>query len=119
MYELMVEDIFDAAHQLRGYEGKCENLHGHTFRVQVFLQGEGLDNAGMLSDFKVIKENLSKVLDDFDHKNLNDLPDFKKINPTSENIARIIFNRLKPQLKVAKVSVWESPSSQASYSEGS
>jgi len=117
MYELMVEDTFDAAHQLRGYEGKCENLHGHTFKVQVFLKGNKLDKVGMLDDFRTIKEHLSEALKDFDHQNLNDLPPFKEENPTSENIARVIFERLKPKLKLSRVVVWESPTSKASYSE--
>ena len=117
MYELMVEDIFDAAHQIRGYEGKCENIHGHTFRVQVFLSGEKLDKTGMVTDFKDIKESLKKVLEEFDHTNLNDLPDFKKENPTSENIAHVIFNKMRTDLKVSKVTVWESGTSYATYSE--
>jgi len=117
MYELMVEDTFDAAHQLRGYKGKCESLHGHTFRVQVFLKGDKLDKIGMLEDFKKIKDDLNNIVKDFDHKNLNDLSDFKNQNPTSENIAKVIFQKMITKLKISKVTVGESGTSYASYYE--
>ncbi len=90
MFELTVEDSFDAAHALRGYDGPCENLHGHTWKVQVFLKGEKLNKLGLLEDFKNIKKRLQTVLAEFDHKNLNDLALFQKLNPSSENLARII-----------------------------
>jgi len=111
-YELMVEDTFSAAHQLRGYKGKCENLHGHTFKVQVFISGTKLDQTGMLKDFTEIKAELKKVLEEFDHHNLNELPLFAKQNPTAENLAREIYNRIK----ASKVIVWESDKACASYS---
>ena len=114
-YELMVEDSFSAAHQLIGYEGKCENLHGHTFKVQVFVSGAKLDKIGMLIDFKMIKAELKKVIDEFDHTNLNDLPLFAEQNPTAENLAREICDRLK-SLKPSKIVVWESDKACASYS---
>jgi len=116
MYELMIEDTFDAAHALRGYEGPCENLHGHTWKVQVFLKGEKLNKLGILQDFKNLKKTLKTVLGRFDHANLNDLTIFKKENPTSENLARIIFDEMKKKTKeVSKVTVWESATSNASY----
>ncbi|OGC03885.1 6-carboxytetrahydropterin synthase QueD [candidate division WOR-1 bacterium RIFOXYA12_FULL_43_27] len=108
----MVEDTFSAAHQLRGYKGKCENLHGHTFKVQVFISGTKLDQTGMLKDFTEIKAELKKVLEEFDHHNLNELPLFAKQNPTAENLAREIYNRIK----ASKVIVWESDKACASYS---
>lgn len=111
----MVEDSFSAAHQLRGYEGKCENLHGHTFKVQVYLSGDKLDKIGMLVDFKKIKAELKKVLDKFDHTNLNDLIEFKEKNPTAENIAREVYNKIS-ELKPLKVTVWESEKACATYS---
>lgn len=114
-YELMVEDTFSAAHQLKDYKGKCENLHGHTFRVQVFISGKKLDKIGMLSDFTEIKAELKKVLEEFDHKNLNDLLLFSKQNPTAENIAREIFGKLK-NLSPSKVTVWESERASAAFS---
>ncbi len=110
----MVEDTFSAAHQLRGYEGKCENLHGHTFKVQVFLTGDKLDKIGMLVDFKKIKAELKKVLDKFDHTNLNELAEFKEKNPTAENLARVIYEKIS-SLNPSKVTVFESEKASASF----
>lgn len=116
MFELMVEESFDAAHALRGYEGPCENLHGHTWRVQVFLAGKKLNKIGLLEDFKIVRKELHSVLKEFDHKLLNDLKPFALKNPTSENIAEIVFKKLKKRLKaVFKVTVWESPTAHASF----
>jgi 6-pyruvoyltetrahydropterin/6-carboxytetrahydropterin synthase len=118
MYELMVEDSFDAAHALRGYEGPCENLHGHTWKVQVFIKGDKLNKVGLLVDFKEIKNKLKEVLAEFDHKYLNDLEPFKTENPSSENMARIIFQKLKKKIKsISKIIVWESTTSSAAYWE--
>lgn len=118
MYELKVKDSFSAAHALKGYEGPCENLHGHTFKVEITLQGEKLDNLGMLIDFKEIKNILKKTLDKFDHKNLCDLEYFKEKNPSAENLAKTIYALIKPQIKLLiKVKVWESDSASASYFE--
>ena len=114
----MVEDTFAAAHQLVGYQGPCENLHGHTFRVQVFLIGEELKKEGFLVDFKQIKTELREIIKEFDHHNLNELEVFKKQNPTSENIARTVYERMKKKLPVSKVTIWESPTSAATYYEG-
>ncbi|MFA6431014.1 MAG: 6-carboxytetrahydropterin synthase QueD [Candidatus Margulisiibacteriota bacterium] len=116
MYELMAEETFDAAHALRGYKGSCENLHGHTFRAQLFLSGDKLNAIGLLVDFREIKAKLKKVIDRFDHKNLNDLEEFKNENPSSENIARIIFEKIKAEIpQLVKTTVWESPGTCASY----
>ncbi|MFC1568243.1 6-carboxytetrahydropterin synthase QueD [Candidatus Margulisiibacteriota bacterium] len=118
MYELMVEDSFDAAHALRGYEGPCENLHGHTWKVQVFLQGAKLNKIGLMADFKVIKNDLTGVLDEFDHKLLNDINPFESENPSSENLARIIYIKMKKKIKaLSKVTVWESTTACATYWE--
>jgi 6-pyruvoyltetrahydropterin/6-carboxytetrahydropterin synthase len=118
MFELMVEDSFDAAHALRGYEGPCENLHGHTWKVQIFLKGERLNKIGLLADFKVIKNELKDVLSEFDHKLLNDLKPFEAENPSSENLARIIFRKMKKTNKaIDKVTVWESHTAYATYWE--
>lgn len=114
----MIEDSFDAAHALRGYEGPCENLHGHSWKAQVFLVGKKLNKIGLLEDFKIIKKVLKQVLAEFDHKYLNELKIFKAENPSSENLARIIFQKMKKKLAlVSKVTVWESPTACASYSE--
>ena len=116
MFELMAEDTFDAAHALRGYEGACENLHGHTWRVQVFLKGTKLNKIGLMEDFKTIKKELTAVLKPFDHKLLNDVAPFLIKNPTSENLAETIFRQLRKRFKtIAKVTVWESPTTCASY----
>ena len=116
MYELMIEDTFAAAHALKGYEGPCENMHGHTWKVQVFLKGEKLNKIGILQDFKNLKKTLKTILSRFDHANLNDLVSFKKENPTSENLARIIFDEMRKIVKgTSKVTVWESATSNASY----
>lgn len=116
MYELMVEDAFDAAHALRGYKGPCENLHGHTWKVQIFLKGDKLNKIGILADFKEIKKTLKTILSKFDHNNLNDLPEFKETNPSCENLAKIVFERISKKIKeVSKVTVWESTSTCASF----
>lgn len=116
MFELMVEESFAAAHALRGYKGKCENLHGHTFRVQVFLSGDKLNNIGIMMDFHEIKRFLRNILERFDHKDLCEISEFKIDNPSSENIAKAIFNELKRDIKeLNKVTVWESATSSASY----
>jgi 6-pyruvoyltetrahydropterin/6-carboxytetrahydropterin synthase len=121
MYELMVEGTFDAAHQLIGYEGPCENLHGHTWKVQVLVSGKKLNKLGMLVDFKEIKKLVYGVTDKLDHKNLNDLAPFKKTNPSSENVASFIFAQLKGKMQkgitLAKVTVYESPITCASVTE--
>ena len=117
MFELMVEDTFDAAHALRGYEGSCENLHGHTWKVQVFLRGGQLNKLGLLADFKDIKARLALALKAYDHKLINDTPPFDKKNPTSENLAETLFKTLKRDLKsLSRITVWESATTNASYS---
>jgi len=116
MYQLTVEDTFDAAHALRGYAGPCENLHGHTWKVQVELQGEKLNKIGLLEDFKTIQKHLKEILCEFDHNHLNEIAIFKTQNPSSENLARIIYEKLKQKLKaISKVTVYESPTTCASY----
>jgi len=120
MYELTVKSEFAASHSLRDYEGKCKNLHGHTFHVDIVVSGKRLNKSGMLLDFKEIKSHLRDLLETLDHSHLNDLPHFKVVNPTSENIAKYIFDCLREKLHTAaikKVTVWESEKSGASYDE--
>lgn len=119
MFELMVESQFDSAHNLRGYEGACEGLHGHTYKVQAKYRGDQLNEIGVLIDFKKIRTTLKEILDYLDHKYLNELPEFHSINPTVENIAKYIFEqmRLKLGMGIASVSVWETPASCATYYE--
>jgi len=120
MFEITVEDSFSSAHQLIGYEGPCENLHGHNWKVKVRIKGKKLGRTGMLMDFKKAKQLLKEVLSDLDHKNLNELKEFKKTNPTAENIAAVIFFRIKGRLGkgtgLDSVSVWESEATCATYS---
>ncbi len=114
MYELFVERHFDAAHFLRGYQGKCEALHGHRFKVVARARAASLDDIGMSYDFTIMKKHLDDILVRFDHTCLNDTPPFDKTNPTSENIAREVFSQLQPRLGADTVSlscveVWETP----------
>ncbi|MCL2000028.1 MAG: 6-carboxytetrahydropterin synthase QueD [Planctomycetes bacterium] len=119
MYFLQVEDSFASAHQLRGYRGKCENLHGHNWRVLAKVRGERLDSAGLLLDFDILKKLLRECLARLDHAFLNDIPPFDKLNPTSENIARFLFGELgrilSPGVIPHQVTVWESEKCAASY----
>ena len=118
MYRLRVESKFDAAHKLIGYEGKCARLHGHTWKVEVFVIGEKLDRIGMLVDFKMLKKRLEEITEKFDHSFLND---FKEIdNPTVENLSKYIFQNLRnlpKNVKLEKVRVWESEKSWGEYFE--
>ena len=120
MYEISVEQHFDAAHFLRGYQGKCEALHGHRFRVVVKIKSSVVNDIGIAYDFVELKQHLRDILAKFDHTCLNDVPPFDKINPSSENIASIIYTELQPKLAGAPVSlscveVWESPQTGVSY----
>jgi len=120
MYEVAVNQHFDAAHYLRNYGGRCENLHGHRFQVSVELQAHDLNDIGLLYDFTRLKAALKDVLSRFDHVCLNDVPPFDKINPSSENIARTIYEALRPSLANEPVTlkcvrVWESPDAWATY----
>lgn len=120
MYQVSIQTHFSAAHSLRNYEGECENLHGHNWKVEVTVSTEILDKAGMAIDFKLLKQITDSIIKHLDHKHLNEIAHFVKINPSSENIAVYIFNLLKGKLKdttvmLTKVSVWESDTSKASY----
>ncbi|OGX07539.1 MAG: 6-carboxytetrahydropterin synthase QueD [Omnitrophica WOR_2 bacterium GWA2_47_8] len=120
MFELSIKGDFASAHQLRGYQGNCKDLHGHTWRVELTAQSETLDDIGMVVDFKIIKQQFREFLMRIDHVNLNDLPYFKKVNPTSEHLAQYIFQEfgkiIKP-LKIKQVRVWESDTSDVTYYE--
>lgn len=118
MYSIRIEADFSSAHNLREYRGKCEELHGHNWKVEIVAAGEKLDKAGMLADFHYLKEKLNAVLDKLDHKYLNEITYFKKVNPTSENIAKFIYDSLKKQIPCLKsVTVWESQRCSATYEE--
>lgn len=118
MYEISVENHFDAAHFLRGYRGKCEALHGHRFRVVVKVELAALNEIGIAYDFAELKRHLADILARLDHTCLNDLPPFDKINPSSENIASTIYTELLPKMadvKLSCVEVWESPQTGVKY----
>jgi 6-pyruvoyltetrahydropterin/6-carboxytetrahydropterin synthase len=119
MYELIVESEFAAAHQLREYQGSCERLHGHNYRVELAVEGEKLASNGLLADFRSLKQILSDSVDRFDHFFLNELEPFRKDNPSAENIAQFIFKdcatRMPQGVNVKSVTVWESPKCAARY----
>ena len=121
MYQVSVEQHFDAAHFLRGYRGKCEALHGHRFRVVVRVRAHDVDELGMAYDFTELKKHLGDILSRLDHNCLNDLAPFDRINQSSENIAATIYDELHATLastpvSLACVEVWESPQSGVAYS---
>ncbi|MCX6012425.1 MAG: 6-carboxytetrahydropterin synthase QueD [Chloroflexi bacterium] len=119
MYKINVKQHFDAAHFLRGYSGRCENLHGHRFEVGVSIRSDKLNETGMVYDFTELKKHLNDVLADYDHSCLNDKPPFDSVNPSSENIAATIYDRLQNKIgdsqKIYSVQVWESPDAYVTY----
>jgi 6-pyruvoyltetrahydropterin/6-carboxytetrahydropterin synthase len=125
MFEVTVEDSFAAGHYLRNYRGKCENPHGHNYKVRVTLAGEELDNAGLLLDFKDLREVMRPVIDRLDHQMINDLEPFRERNPSAENLAKYFFDeadiRLKKvtngRVRVKDVTVFETDSTTAKYSK--
>jgi len=118
MYSIKVEADFSSAHNLRGYKGKCEELHGHNWKVKIKITRDSLDKIGMVADFREVKIALNKILDKLDHKYLNKITYFKKVNPTSENIAKYIYTALKNKIPdLSSVTVWESDNCSATYYE--
>ena len=119
MYEIRIKSDFSAAHNLRNYRGKCERLHGHNWLIEAVFAYRSLDKAGMAVDFRAAKEALKAVLERLDHSYLNELKFFKKVNPTSENIAKFIYDGVKKKIQnVKSVSVRENADSCAVYIEG-
>ena len=120
MYELIVETEFSAAHRLREYHGACEQLHGHNYRVELIVAGEKLDKIGLVMDFRKLKRILNRAAARFDHVLLNDLAEFKKQNPTAENLARTLYEACAAKMpagaRVRTVTVWESSRCAARYS---
>jgi len=123
LYELTVRSAFEAAHFIDGYAGKCSRLHGHNWIIEAVVRGEELDNLGMLIDFKILKAELNKVLEELDHRFLNELKIFAEENPTAENLARKIYKKLvaaeifSDAAKLYAVKVFESPNSCVMYYE--
>jgi 6-pyruvoyltetrahydropterin/6-carboxytetrahydropterin synthase len=125
MFEVTVEDTFPAGHFLRNYKGKCENPHGHNYKVRVTLQGKELDKSGLLLDFKDLKEVMRPTVDRLDHQMLNELAPFIELNPSAENLAKYFFDETNRQLKsatngrvwVKDVTIWETDTTTATYFE--
>ncbi len=122
MYEIYIKRNFSAAHKLYGYEGDCSKLHGHNWKVTVFVQSKKVDDIGISIDFKKLKAQLDDILKELDHSDLNKIEVFKKRNPTSENIAEYIYKKLVKKIKtkdikLAKVIISESDNSGAAYFE--
>jgi len=125
MFEITVEESFAAGHYLRDYKGKCENPHGHNYKVRVTLTGAELDKAGLLVDFKDLKELMKPVIERLDHQMMNDLAPFAQVNPSAENLAKHFYDETSAKLKsvtngrvrIKEVTVWETDSTTATYRE--
>ena len=125
MFEVTVEDSFAAGHYLRNYKGKCENPHGHNYKVRVTLAGKELDKAGLLLDFKDLREVMKHVIDRFDHQMINELEPFTMMNPSAENLAKYFYEETNGRLRsatngrvwVKTVTVFETDTTTARYSE--
>jgi 6-pyruvoyltetrahydropterin/6-carboxytetrahydropterin synthase len=121
MFEVTIEETFAAGHALRNYRGKCENVHGHNYRCQVSIQGESLDEIGLLVDFVELKRVVHSVLDRMDHQWLNDFPPFNVLNPSAENMAKFIYDevtsglQVKDGIRVESVRLWETDTASAMY----
>jgi 6-pyruvoyltetrahydropterin/6-carboxytetrahydropterin synthase len=121
MFEVSVEHTFAAGHALRNYHGKCENVHGHNYKVQVLVRGEKLDETGMLADFVELKKLLRAISEPLDHVFLNDIEPFTTLNPSAENMAVYIYEKMRDGLnqenpvEVAEVTVWETDIQSATY----
>ena len=125
MFEVSVDETFAAGHALRGYRGKCENVHGHNYKVRVTLAGEKLDSIGLLFDFRNVKLLINELVDQFDHKFLNDLEPFRDKNPSAENMVKYFYDEIKSRLeaktkgrvRIKSVRLWETDTTSATYFE--
>ena len=121
MFEVMIERNFSSAHQLRGDRGKCENLHGHNYKIEIYARGRELNHLGLLVDFVELKEAADEVVNFLDHRNINELPPFDdRLNPSAENLARFILERVArrvgdERVQIYKVRCFETPTSVATY----
>ena len=121
MFQVSVEETFSAGHALRGYKGKCENPHGHNYRVQITIEGPQLDGTGLLVDFTQLKETMRAVIKRLDHQFINDLEPFTTVNPSAENIAKYFYDEVSAQLGLppgtclSDVVVWETDTAMAKY----
>ena len=126
MFEVSVEKSFAAGHALRGYKGKCENVHGHNYKIRVTLAGERLDSIGLLYDFVEVKRRLQAIIDRLDHRFMNDIAPFTELNPSAENLARYFYQEIQRGLaaacaevpiRVGGVTVFETDTTTATYRE--
>ena len=122
MFQVSVDETFSAGHALRGYKGKCENPHGHNYKVQIVLEGSALDSTGLLYDFSHLKRVLRGIIEGVDHKYLNDQVPFDVINPSAENLAKFFYDEISRQMntmpegaRIARVKIWETDTSSATY----
>lgn len=120
MFEVSVEETFAAAHQLREYKGKCENLHGHNYRVRITVEADELDRTGLVVDFVELKRSMRDIVNRLDHRFLNEMPPFDTLNPSAENIAKYFYDRMPAALKegrarISAVKIWETETSTAVY----
>lgn len=125
MFQVSVEETFSAGHALRGYRGKCENPHGHNYRVRVTLEGPRLDSLGLLCDFTQLKHVLREIIGGLDHQFMNDLEAFRTMNPSAENLAKYFYDQVIRQVKelpqgarVSDIVVWETDTTSAQYRPG-
>jgi 6-pyruvoyltetrahydropterin/6-carboxytetrahydropterin synthase len=126
MFQVSVEETFSAGHALRNYHGKCENVHGHNYRVRVTLEGPQLDSIGLLCDFTQVKQVMRQVIGGLDHQFMNDLEMFRTVNPSAENLAKYFYDEVTRGLKdlpagvrVRDTMVWETDTTSAQYRPGS
>jgi 6-pyruvoyltetrahydropterin/6-carboxytetrahydropterin synthase len=125
MFEVSVEDTFASGHYLRGYRGKCEKPHGHNYKVRITLEGDKLDNIGLLLDFRDLKAAMNDVIDRLDHQMINEIEPFTTVNPSAENMAKYFYDELNASLKkstdarvrVKLVKLWETDTTTATYYE--
>ena len=122
MFQVSVEETFSAGHALRGYKGKCENVHGHNYRVRVTLEGAQLDSIGLLCDFTELKQVMRGIIASLDHQFMNDLEMFRTVNPSAENMAKYFYDEITRQLKslppgarVTDTIIWETDTTRAQY----
>ena len=122
MFQVNVEETFSAGHALRGYKGKCENPHGHNYRVRVTVEGAQLDGIGLLCDFTHLKHTLKEIIRGLDHQFLNDLEPFRSVNPSAENLAKYFYEEsarrvasLPTRARITDITVWETDTTSASY----
>lgn len=124
MFEVCVEQTFSAGHALRHYKGKCENVHGHNYRIRVTVEGVALNSIGLLVDFVELKKHIRELMERLDHQFINDLPPFTELNPSAENIAKYFYDELssrdltergQPLVRIAEVRIWETDTSIAAF----